>query len=197
VSIRDEALTVLENPEIVPAFQDVSPDQQRITTGDQWKTFWLRGFGHRSEGACQLCPITDHVLNEIPGVVTAFFSILAPNSHIVAHRGLTKGIINCHLGLVVPDDREACKIRVGPEQFSWEPGELRIFDDTNRHEVWNATKQDRIVLMIQFKRPLRAPGNLVRNLFLTGLERTPYVRRARENQLKIEERLVRLVETDK
>jgi aspartyl/asparaginyl beta-hydroxylase (cupin superfamily) len=191
ISIRAEALTVLEIRDIVPAFQEISPDQQRITTGDQWKTFWLRGFGHRSEGACQLCPITDHVLNQIPGIVNALFSILAPNSHIVAHRGVTKGMINCHLGLIVPDDREACTIRVGPEKFSWEPGELRIFDDTNRHEVWNDTKQDRVTLMVQFERPLRAPGNLIRNVFFNGLKQTPYVKRARKNQLQFEERLAR------
>jgi aspartyl/asparaginyl beta-hydroxylase (cupin superfamily) len=101
------------------------------------------------------------------------------------------------LGLVVPDDREACKIRVGSEQFSWELGELRIFDDANKHEVWNNTKQDRIVLMIQFERPLRAPGSLVRDLFLKGIRRTPYVRRARENHLKFEERLTLRLGTDK
>jgi beta-hydroxylase len=194
-SIRDEALRVLDIREIVPAFQEVSPDQQRITTGNQWKTFWLRGFGHRSERACELCPTTDRVLNRIPGVVTAFFSILSPQSRIRAHHGVTKGMINCHLGLVVPDERSKCTISVGPEKFGWEPGELRIFDDTNRHKVRNKTDQDRIVLMIQFERPLRTPANWVRNLFFKGLGLTPYVRRARANQLEFEKRLAHHLKT--
>ena len=194
-SIRDEALRVLDFRDIVPAFQEVSPDQQRITTGKHWKTFWLRGFGYRSERACELCPTTDRVLNRIPGVVTAFFSILSPHSLIREHSGVTKGMINCHLGLVVPDERSQCRIHVGSEEFGWELGELRIFDDTNRHKVRNKTDQDRIVLMIQFERPLRPPASWIRNLFFKGLRVTPYVRRARANQLEFEERLAHHLKT--
>jgi aspartyl/asparaginyl beta-hydroxylase (cupin superfamily) len=190
-AIREEALRVLEIRDIVPAFQEVSPDQSRITQGKQWKTFWLRGFGRRADVCADMCPTTDRILEHVPGVITAFFSILAPGSHIAAHRGVSKGIINCHLGLVVPDDRLACRIRVGRERFSWAPGELRIFDDTNKHEVWNETQQDRVVLMIQFERPLRTPGRIVRDVFFKGLNWTPYVRRARKNQLDFESRLAR------
>jgi len=186
--IRAEAEAVLELREHVPAFQEISPDQGRIAREDWWKTFWLRGFGERSEVCCRFCPVTDRVLDAIPGVETAFFSILAPGTHIIPHRGVTKGIINCHLALLVPEKREQCHMRVGQHAFHWEEGELRIFDDTRKHEVWNQTDQDRVVLMLQFRRPLRGPARAVRDLFLRGLRWTPYVRAAVVNQRRFEQR---------
>jgi len=193
-AIRREAETVLALREDVPAFEEVSPDQYRITRDADWKTFWLFGFGERSEVCCRLCPATDRVLSGIPGLETAFFSIMGPGTHVAPHRGVFKGIVNAHLGLVVPSDVEGCRMRVGGEQIHWEEGRLRIFDDTRKHEVWNQTREERVVLMIQFRRPLRAPGRQVRDLFLRVLRHTPYVTRAVANQRRFEQRLARRFE---
>lgn len=187
-AIRAEAEQVLALREYVPAFHEVSPDQYRISNTDEWKTFWLRGFGYRSKVFSDFCPVTSRLLEEVPGLETAFFSILAPGMHIIPHRGVFKGIVNCHLGLIVPDKREQCRMRVGDEIFHWNEGETRIFDDTNEHEVWNDTDQERVVLMLQFRRPLRAPGRQICELFIQVLKRTPYVTVALENQQRFERR---------
>ena len=192
--IRAEALQVLALRDYVPAFQEVSPDQYRISRDDQWKTFWLRGFGYRSKVCCDFCPLTAGLVDGVPGVETAFFSILAPGKHVIAHRGVFKGIVNYHLGLVVPRKKENCSMRVGDEFFHWEEGESRIFDDTNEHEVRNDTDEDRIVLMLQFRRPLRSPGREVGNLFIETLKRTPYVTTALRNKKHFEARFAAAVE---
>ena len=195
-AIRAEAEAVLALREEVPSFHEVSPDQYRISQGDFWKTFWLRGFGQRSEICSAFCPVTDRVLERIPGLENALFSMLSPGSHIVAHKGVSKGIINCHLGLLVPEKKERCRMRVGSSYFHWEEGEVRIFDDTYSHEVWNDTDQERVVLMLQFRRPLRAPGAQIRDFFFEVLKRTPYVTVALENQRRFEEHFKTLVPPD-
>jgi aspartyl/asparaginyl beta-hydroxylase (cupin superfamily) len=187
--IRDEAEGMLALREHIPAFQEISPDQYRISDTDEWKTFWYRGFGHRSQIFAKLCPRTARSIDAIPEVETAFFSILAPAKHIVAHRGVSKGIVNCHLGLLIPRERERCRMRVGGSHFHWEPGECRVFDDTFEHEVWNDTDEERVVLMLQFRRPLREPGRTANRLFLAAIARTPYVTVAHRNQVASERRL--------
>jgi beta-hydroxylase len=179
--VRREAQGVLAYREYIPAFQDISPDQYRISNNAMWKTFWFYGFGHRSGSACSACPETARLLDSVPGLETALFSILAPRKHIPAHRGVYKDIINYHLGLIVPKDRDRCRIRVADQVFHWEEGTSAIFDDTNEHEVWNDTDEERVVLMLQFRRPLRLPGDQLSRLFLRVLRTTPYVTRAWRN----------------
>ena len=105
------------------------------------------------------------------------------------HSGVSKGIVNCHLGLLIPRERERCRMRVGACHFHWEPGECRVFDDTFEHEVWNDTAEERVVLMLQFRRPLREPGRTANRLFLAAIALTPFVTVAKRNQLVWERRL--------
>jgi beta-hydroxylase len=186
--IRGELDGVLAHRHTIPAFRDISPDQYRISRDESWRTFWLRGFGGESALARAMCPRTCGLLDAVPGVETALFSILDPGTYIPPHRGVYKGIINYHLGLIVPQARDRCRIRVGDAVLLWEEGKSLVFDDTNRHEVWNETQEQRVVLMIQFRRPLRAPGEQLSGLFLRALRLTPYVTRARKNQVRWERR---------
>jgi len=116
----------------------------------------------------------------VPGLNSAFFSILAPGTHIPAHFGVTKGLVTCHLGLVVPFGN-TCRMRVGEEIVTWAEGETLVFDDTYQHEVWNDTDETRIVLLVQFRRPLRFPGSLFAALFIWGIRNSSFVAEARAN----------------
>jgi ornithine lipid ester-linked acyl 2-hydroxylase len=69
----------------------------------------------RRAANCASCPHTAALLETIPGVVTAFFSILSPHKHIPPHRGPYRGVVRCHLGLMVPGPPDACGISVGGE----------------------------------------------------------------------------------
>ena len=89
------------------------------------------------------------LVESIPGITTAGFSSLAPETHIVPHEGYSKAVLGCHLGLIVPND---CGIRVGSQTKNWTKGKCLIFDDTVEHEAWNRSHHPRIVLLIDFKK---------------------------------------------
>ena len=97
---------------------------------------------------------TTRILESIPDMFTAFFSVLAPGKHIPLHRGPYRGLLRCHLALVVPEPRQDCWIEVGGETSTWEEGRCIVFDDTYRHRVENNTGGRRVVLFIDVKRPL-------------------------------------------
>ena len=140
---------------------------------------FLWGYGHALENNIARCPATVAAVNQVPGLNSAFFSILAPGTHIPDHRGVTKGLLTCHLGLIVPVG--PVTVRVDGARVGWTEGETLVFDDTWEHEVWNDTDETRVVLLIQFAQPLRAPGRWISDLFLWGVRRSSFVREARNN----------------
>lgn len=166
---------VLQHSEQIPAFQEISTSQTKLTKGTDWKTFIFYGYGHKLENNCQKCPKTTALIERIPGMKTAFFSILAPHKHIPPHRGPYKGVLRYHLGLIVPDV-EACKIRVEHEFGHWKEGKSLLFDDSFEHEVWNDTDQIRVVLFVDFTRPLAFPVSLLNRAIINLIALTPFVR---------------------
>jgi len=188
-AIREEAARLLELRDHLPAFHEVSPYQLRISDNDMWKTVWLYGFGHRSDIVSELCPVTAKLIEEVPELQSALFSMLAPGKHIPPHRGVYKGLINYHLGVLIPKQAEQARMRVGDETFHWEAGKSHIFDDTNEHEVWNDSGEERVVLFLQIHRPFELPGRLVSQLFLKVLRRTPYLKVPLENIHVLDEQL--------
>lgn len=187
-AIRADLDQLLVHREQIPPFHEISPDQARISTGDQWRTFILYGFGHKSKRNCQQCPNTARILEKIPRLQSAWFSILAPGYHIPPHSGVTKGVVRTHLGLIIPDDREACRIRVGDQTRRWEEGKCLVLDDTFDHEVWNETDQQRVVLIVDVERPLPTAARLLNRAMLRAVQLTAYVQDARKNLSSWEER---------
>jgi beta-hydroxylase len=179
-TIRAEAEALLPRMAAVPPLRAVSPDHRRISPNDLWKSFFLWGYGYRMDGNCARCPATAALVDRIPGLNSAFFSILLPGTHIKPHRGPTKGLVTCHLGLMVPPG-DSCRMQVGDGLVGWREGEWLVFDDTCRHEVRHRGELPRIVLLVQVRRPLRAPGRQVAALFLAGMRRSPFVQEARRN----------------
>jgi beta-hydroxylase len=90
------------------------------------------------------------MVEAIPSLETAGFSLLKPKTHIRPHKGKPDGLLRCHLGLLVPD---RCGIRVGEEHRTWEEGHVLIFDDSMKHEAWNQSESDRVVLLLDFSAP--------------------------------------------
>lgn len=189
-SIRAELDALLRRRDELPRFQDISPDQMRISPDDLWRTFVFCGFGHRFALARELCPDTSRLLDGVPRLENAFFSILAPGKHVPTHRGVTKGMVRSHLALKVPADAERCTMRVGDERCVWREGELLFFDDTYPHSVANDTTEERAVLLFDFERPMTRRGRAVSRALLTGLRRTAYFKDGLRNQASWERRFV-------
>src|SRR3546814_18735263 len=87
-------------------------------------------FPHTTLFRSRQVPITAEIIRRMPKIHTAWISILSPRYHIPAHSGVTKGILRAHLGLIVPREREKCRIRIGDEIRYWEPGKIFVIDDT-------------------------------------------------------------------
>jgi ornithine lipid ester-linked acyl 2-hydroxylase len=181
-TIRGELERVLEDHEALPNFQDISKDQIEITDDDRWKTFFLYGFGFKAKLGLEMCPQTAALMEQIPGMTTAMFSILSPRKHILDHRGPYKGVLRYHLGLIVPREKEACRIRVGEDFRHWEDGKSMIFDDTFNHEVWNDTDETRVVLFVDVLRPLPSPESAINRLIVKVIGFSPFVLDAKRNQ---------------
>lgn len=179
-AIRDEARAVALVGDAAPSLATISPDHRAIAQVDMWRSFFLWGYGFPIPDNLAKCPRTQALVAAIPGLNSAFFSILAPGTHIPAHRGVTKGLITCHLGLIVPADGDV-RMRVDDHIVRWAEGETLVFDDTYDHEVWNDTNGTRVVLLIQFERPLRNPGKWFADLFLNGVRKSAFVQEARDN----------------
>jgi beta-hydroxylase len=178
-AIRDEAIaTALGNNS--PSLSSISPDHRAIAPVDMWRSFFLWGYGYSVEENLDRCPVTAATVAKIPDLNSAFFSILAPGTHIPPHRGVTKGLITCHLGLIVPRDGDV-RMRVADRVMRWSEGETLVFDDTYDHEVWNDTSGTRVVLLIQIRRPLRNPGRWFADAFLKVIRRSAFVQEARRN----------------
>jgi ornithine lipid ester-linked acyl 2-hydroxylase len=172
--IRAELDAVLLNRDRIPNFQEISEDQKLLTQGDDWKTFFLFGYGHEVASNVARCPRTAELLRRIPGMKTAMFSILAPGKHIPSHRGPYKGVLRYHLGLLVPDP-ERCGIRVGNDTRFWREGRSLIFDDTHDHEAWNDSRSHRVVLFVDFVRRLPAPLSLANRVQIWRISRRPFI----------------------
>jgi aspartyl/asparaginyl beta-hydroxylase (cupin superfamily) len=187
-AIRDEAAALLGDHAALANFQDISKDQIEITDDDRWKTFFLYGYGFEAKLGVEMCPRTAALMREIPGMKTAMISILSPRKHILDHRGPYKGVLRYHLGLIVPEDAESCRIRVGEDIRHWEAGKSMVFDDTFNHEVWNDTDETRVVLFVDVMRPLPFPESAINEGIVKAIGHSPFVLDAKRNQEAWEQR---------
>jgi ornithine lipid ester-linked acyl 2-hydroxylase len=179
--IRAELETVLTRKSELPNFQDISADVKVITNDAGWKTFFLMGFGTPSARNTALCPKTWAALQKIPGLKTAMFSIFEPGKHLPPHRGPYNGVLRLHLGLIVPEPRDQIAIRVDRRICHWQEGKVLIFDDAYEHEAWNHSDKTRVVLFVDFVKPLRFPARFVNWLLMNLAVFTPFVQEGMEN----------------
>lgn len=187
-AIRAELERVLTRKEELPGFHELATDVANISADRGWKTFLLAGYGFRSEANIELCPQTWRICQKIPGLITVMFSIFEPNKHLPPHRGPYNGVLRLHLGLIVPEPREKLGIRVENDLYRWKEGEAVIFDDAYEHEAWNKTRHTRVVLFVDFRKPLHFPANVLNWLLLNLAMFTPFIREGMDNQKAWEKR---------
>ncbi len=175
-AIRDEAQALLRDHTSIPSVRELSSDHEKIAVDDKWRSFFFWGYGLRAEANCVRCPETARVLEQIPGLLSALYSVTLAGARIPRHTGPTKAIITAHIGLIIPRRREDCRMQIGDHEVVWEEGRVVVFDDMYPHEVWNNTEEDRVILMLHLKRPLNFPGSALRDLLFAALRASPFVR---------------------
>jgi len=165
-----------------------------------WKTFVFKSGDFIAEN-CARCPRTAALLREIPGLYTAFFSVLDPHQVIAPHWGYYKGILRYHLGVLIPDDNadRACWLRVNAdphqnaqrdtsaivkgEVYHWREGEGIVFDDNYLHDAANGTDRERIVLFLDLKRPMPLPVDLFNRGVIWIVHRDASMQKIRRNAI--------------
>lgn len=152
-TIRDEALRLNDSTQIKAssAYDDVG-FHSFFRYG--WKRFYLKWYGADLASAGQLCPKTLEFLKPLKSVKGAMFAMLPPGSELKKHRDPYAGSFRYHLGLVTPNS-DSCYICVDGQNYAWRDGEAVIFDETYLHYARNDSDQNRIILFLDIKRPVK------------------------------------------
>ena len=181
-AIREECLALLDHKERLTDISKLGGSYTKAGIHTiRWKSFVFKS-GDFVEENCARCPRTAALLREIPGLYTAFFSVVDPHQVITPHWGYYKGILRYHLGVVIPNNNAdgACWLRVNAdpyqnaqrdisaivkgEVYHWHDGEGIVFDDNYLHDAANGSDQVRVVLWLDLKRPMPLPFDLFNRL---------------------------------
>ncbi|CAI5746950.1 unnamed protein product [Peronospora destructor] len=140
----------------------VFPFCYTFPASDASKTAWV-------SSTCSMCPRTAELLNNLPGIRTALFSKLGPNTTLSAHRGwadLANHVLRVHFPLIVPslsNGEPCCAMVVGGETTYHVEREFIVFDDSKVHYAFNQHPDAiRLVLIVDFYRPDQLPRGRAR-----------------------------------
>ena len=199
--VRAEVDAILPYMAHMQNLHDVLPNYQTqvlpnyLTQGEGWKTYFFYGYGLKAPKNCRRCPETVKLLKRIPGMKTAFFSILPAYACARASRPLQRGAAAASCG-AHSRTRRKCGIRVGTHTRTWDEGKALVFDDTVRHEVWNHTDGVRVVLFVDVVRPMRFPANLVNAAVICLIALSPFMLGNAGSYLRWERRFEAIVNAD-
>ena len=137
----------------VPRFHEIMREQTSISANDHrdWRMFIPKAYGTEIAENMSRCPILASLVSTTPDVLSASFSFLAPRKHIPAHRGPFRGVLRFQLGLSMPRSKNgvpAAVLRIEDREYRIADGECLLWDDTYQHEVWNASEEVRITLLL-------------------------------------------------
>ena len=140
-----------------------------------WKGGPLLLFDYEIVDNVKICQQTYDILKEIPNIKSVVFSVLGPGKYVKAHIGMYKGVYRGLLCLDVAKEGE-CWIKIEDRKIPFEVGKCVVFDETALHEVHNDTKQDRVVLYLDFYRPFKGPIAWYNLLIFTLLRNSSYIK---------------------
>lgn len=179
--VRDEFLALQQSERALPPLADISPDHASIAEKTKWRAFFFYGYRMRVDKNCAKCPKTAALLDRFPGLETAMFSVMSDGTYVPHHRGVTKATLKFHLPLILPRDMTQCFIEVDGQNYRWSQGKMFIFDDCYRHAVTNKSGDERAILLLEVRRPLRWPGTWFADFFMWCVTASPFVQDARRN----------------
>lgn len=135
-----------------------------------WSKFYLMWYGTTHNSAQRLCPKTLALLNQVPGIQGAMYSILPAGAELTLHSDPMASSLRYHLGLCTPNSAD-CFINVDGIECNWQDGEDFVFDETYPHYAKNNSNASRLILMCDVERPMNSVGwafNLLYRCLLKG-----------------------------
>ena len=177
--IKEELAAILRVKPSIPKYHDIDFLQfsisGRLDKDKDWKILMLYAMGERPAANRSLCPGTCALLDEIPDLFQAFFSILDAGKSIPRHTGPYRGYLRYHLALKVPQ-KNPPSLRVKDQCYVWQEGEAILFDDTHYHEVVNRADDDRVIMVVDVLRPMPPVAHFVNRLIARGAARYVYAK---------------------
>lgn len=162
---RDEALSTYKSYNSIKG--DLYFNDDVIRNKSEWKKLYIKWYSDIDPIARQKCPKSCQLIESLPDVKIAMFSVLLPGACIKPHVGPHKGCVRYLLGLVTPNS-DNCYIVVNNIKYSWKDGEGVIIDDTYRHWIRNNTNIVRIVLFCDIVRPMTPFGKNLNNFVMNN-----------------------------
>jgi aspartate beta-hydroxylase len=162
-AIREEMLARLSDQTDFEPFLGIADKavEAQYLAGDAasraWDAYFFFRHGERFDAHHADCPRTSQALDGVPltrirdHAPEVLFSVLAPQSHITPHHGVTNTRVVTHLPLLIPEGD--CALVVGGEAHRWQQGRCISFDDTFLHEAWNRTGETRVVMILDTWNP--------------------------------------------
>jgi aspartate beta-hydroxylase len=149
---------------------DFQPESENIRRTGSWDVSFFYELGKKNVENCARCPLimtiveTHNTIRSLAGLI--YVSRMSPGTHIAPHQASTNMRVRCHLAIQVPPGD--CALQVGGETRPWIEGKCSVFDDHFRHEAWNYTSGERIVLIVDLWNPDLSPKEIA---LLEGMHR--------------------------
>ena len=122
-------------------------------------------------------PLTSRLLDDIPDVVQASFSVLEPGANVPCRRGPSPGCLRYELGIKVPR-RSPPTLVVDKQPYVWREGEAVMFDESHPHLVINRSDERRVVLTVAVLRELPWHLSALNKAMIFGLAKPVSHRKA-------------------
>lgn len=161
--------------------QDITIYDAALTTDDKWQVESLMIMSKDSRLSHKRFETTYNLLKSIPGIQNIFFSVLDPGKKIAPHRGIYRGLIRTHLGIITAKNNEDCWIEINGVRKSWEASKAFAFDDGLTHKVENNTDEPRIILIIDVERPFYKGIAILNKFVIWVLSESSYIKNIRKN----------------
>ena len=111
-----------------------------------WRLYPLKWYTKEcGKSAVQACPKTCAILDSIPAVRSAMFTVLPPGARLGRHHDPIASSLRYHLGLLTPNS-EKCALTLDGTDYPWRDGEELLFDQTYLHSAINRTDIVRVIL---------------------------------------------------
>jgi beta-hydroxylase len=144
-AIRAEAKALLDNG----IFQrPPAADEPGYNTFEQggWRLYPIKWYSDECRSsAVSACPETCAIVNSIPAVRSAMFTVLPPGARLGRHHDPVASSLRYHLGLVTPNSNQ-CALTLDGVDYPWGDGEELLFDQTYLHSAVNRTATPRVIL---------------------------------------------------
>lgn len=168
------------NSNNIPATSKLSQEQSRIEDKENWKMLVVKIGNYYNNKIINHFPKTIKIIKKYKNIIYVSFSIMESKTHILPHRGLYNGIIRYHLGIFVPKHDDVY-LKVNDKIIKWKDKESFIFDDTSIHEAVNNSDEKRVIMMIDFYRPLPFIFNILNKIVVLMILNSPIIKNMIEN----------------